>query len=250
MLPNPTIARDGFTLTRQVLQPAALLHLIKVCMAPEDGRGGVRNLLDTPVFRALAESAEIQALITPILSKEAFLVRGILFDKTGEANWKVPWHQDVTIAVTNKIEVKGYGPWSIKAGVQHVQPPAEVLMNMISVRLHLDDCPATNGALRVLPETHLSGKLTQTEIEAAASSIAPVTCEANAGDALLMRPLLVHASSPATVPNHRRILHFDYANIELAQGIEWRERTRSMSAEAHCAQNNRYSWRETALYLR
>jgi len=234
MISTPSIAKDGFTFARSVLRSNAITHLVEASVAPEDGRGGVRNLLDIPAFRDLADSTQIRALIEPILGTEAFPVRGILFDKTGEANWKVPWHQDVTIAVTNKIEAAGYGPWSLKAGVLHVQPPAAILENMLSVRIHLDDCPASNGALRVLPATHLHGKLTQAEIEVALSQRAPMTCEASAGDALLMRPLLIHASSPSIVPTHRRVIHFDYANVELANGLEWRER-RTSPAEVHHA---------------
>ena len=227
MISTPTIARDGFTIAHRVLRPealAALIQLSEASVIPEEGRGGVRNLLDMPAFRDLAESAQVRSLVTPILGENAFAVRGILFDKTDQANWKVPWHQDVTIAVTHKVEANGYGPWSIKAGVQHVQPPTQILESMLSVRIHLDDCPASNGALRVLPGTHLSGKLPQTEIEAAAYRIAPFTCEAGPGDALLMRPLLVHASSPSNTPCHRRVIHFDYASTELAGDMEWRER--------------------------
>jgi hypothetical protein len=233
---TPTIDKDGFTIAHDVLSCeslAALIHLIENSVTPEDGRGGVRNLLDVPALRELADSTQIRALVTPALGKEAFPVRGILFDKTGEANWKVPWHQDVTIAVTNKIETNGYGPWSIKAGVQHVQPPAQILENVLSVRIHLDACPASNGALRLLPATHNHGKLTQAAIEAVASKQAPVTCEAKAGDALLMRPLLIHASSPSLVPNDRRVIHFDYANLELANGLEWRERRTSFAEVNH-----------------
>jgi Phytanoyl-CoA dioxygenase (PhyH) len=233
MTSTPTIDKDGFTIAHDVLSCeslAALIHFIDATVVAEDGRGGVRNLLDIPAFRELANSTQIRALVTPTLGKEAFPVRGILFDKTGEANWKVPSHQDVTIAVTNKIETNGYGPWSIKAGVQHVQPPAQILEKMLSVRIHLDDCPAANGALRVLPATHNQGKLSQAGIEAAVSQQGSVTCEAKSGDALLIRPLLIHASSPSSAPSHRRIIHFDYANIELSNGLEWRERRTSILA--------------------
>ncbi|MBB5057377.1 ectoine hydroxylase-related dioxygenase (phytanoyl-CoA dioxygenase family) [Granulicella aggregans] len=230
MIPTKPIAQDGFTIARGVLPSETLAALIESSILPEDGRGGVRNLLDIPAFRELADSPQIRALVEPILGTEAFPVRGILFDKTGEANWKVPWHQDVTIAVTNRIEASGYGPWSIKAGVQHVQPPAQILENMLSVRIHLDDCPASNGALRVISATHQYGKLSQAEIEAVVLQQVPITCEADAGDALLMRPLLIHASSPSTVPSHRRVIHFDFANVELANGLGWRERKTPMLA--------------------
>ncbi len=74
------------------------------------------------------------------------------------------WHQDVTNAVQERIETEGYGPWSIKADVLHVQPPAEVLEHMISVRLHLDPCGEENGALRVLSGSHTSGRISDEDI--------------------------------------------------------------------------------------
>ncbi|WP_263373449.1 phytanoyl-CoA dioxygenase family protein [Granulicella aggregans] len=221
------LKESGFYIEKNLIGPATLASLkglAKEDAVAEEGRGGVRNLLDVAAFRELAESAPLLRLVRGILGDEAFIVRGILFDKTSNSNWKVPWHQDVTIAVTNRIDADGFGPWSIKAGVLHVQPPANVLEKMISVRIHLDDCPAENGALRVLPVTHRQGKLGQAGIEAEVSRGVPVTCEAKAGDALVMRPLLVHASSPSSAPNHRRVLHFDYANVELPNGLEWRER--------------------------
>jgi ectoine hydroxylase-related dioxygenase (phytanoyl-CoA dioxygenase family) len=75
-----------------------------------------------------------------------------------------PWHQDVTIAVKARVEVDGFGPWSTKQGVQHVQPPDYVLQKMLSVRIHLDDCPSTNGALQVIPRSHRSGKVAEAMI--------------------------------------------------------------------------------------
>jgi hypothetical protein len=100
MTSTPTIAKDGFTFARSVLRSNAITQLVEASVAPEDGRGGVRNLLDLPAFRNLADSTEIRALVEPILGTEAFPVRGILFDKTGEANWNVPWHQDRAFRTT------------------------------------------------------------------------------------------------------------------------------------------------------
>ncbi len=106
----------------------------------------------------------------------------------------------------------------------HVQPPREVLERMVSVRLHLDDCPAENGALRVIAGTHDGGKLRQEEIGGLVAERDSITCEVARGGALVMRPLLLHASSASTVPGHRRVVHFDYARVELDGGLEWLER--------------------------
>jgi ectoine hydroxylase-related dioxygenase (phytanoyl-CoA dioxygenase family) len=59
------------------------------------------------------------------------------------------------------------------------------------------------------------------------SLVKPVLGEGafESGDVLLMRPLVIHASSAAETPQHRRVIHFDYANVGLAEGLEWREDT-------------------------
>lgn len=164
-------------------------------------RGGifaVRNLLDeSPEVRELASSEAVRALVEPVLGAHHFPVRGILFDKIPDANWKVPWHQDVTIAVRERVEAEGFGPWSMKADVLHVQPPATILERMLTVRLHLDPCGEENGALRILPGSHTRGKIPEDEIVTMRESLPEEVCAVGLGGALLMRPLLLHASSPS-----------------------------------------------------
>src|SRR4051812_13350383 len=102
------------------------------------GAGDVRKLLRVPGVGALAEEAGVGEIVNSILGPSAPPVRGILFDKTPEANWNVLWHQDLSIAVKERREVAGYGPWSVKAGMVHVQPPRGVLERMVTVRVNLD----------------------------------------------------------------------------------------------------------------
>ena len=160
------------------------------------------------------------SLARPILGDAAHPVRGILFDKTPGANWVVPWHQDLSIAVKKRFDVPGFGPWSQKAGVVHVQPPAEVLRGMLTVRLHLDDCGVDNGPLRVIPGSHREA-MTPEQIEIAVNGRAQVTCECLAGGAVVMRPMILHASSPARSPAHRRVVHIEYAAGDLPSGLQW-----------------------------
>lgn len=154
-----------------------------------------------------------------MVGQRYFPVRGLLFDKTPESNWKVPWHQDLSIAVAARVEAPGFGPWSVKDGVVHVQPPVEVLETMITLRLHLDDCGPDNGPLRVLPGTHALGK-----VAAPPENVSEVVCCLPAGGALLMRPLLLHASSPAVAPGRRRVIHLEFASGALPGGLEWANR--------------------------
>ncbi len=222
-----SLAEDGFAIISGVLDRAQIQDLVvfvEADLVRDTGRGGVRNLLAVPEMRRLAESAPVRSLVEPVLGDGCFPVRGILFDKTADANWKVPWHQDVTIAARERVDAAGYGPWSLKDGVVHVQPPVEVLERMLSVRIHLDPCPTENGALKVIAGSHRQGKLPETDVAALAGKSVHIPCEVDTGGALLMFPLLLHASSASTVPGHRRVLHFDFAAGELPGGPVWAER--------------------------
>src|SRR5690606_16226043 len=110
-----------------------------------------------PSTRAVLDDPGVTSLLAALLGPGWRVVRSILFDKTPDANWKVAWHQDLSIAVRERADVAGYGPWSRKDGVVHVEPPTSVLKRMVTLRLHLDDCNAENGPLRVLPGSHAHG---------------------------------------------------------------------------------------------
>lgn len=230
MLASPTLEDDGFVVRENVLSLQTVDELLKAVEQIDQAdsvrkRGGifaVRNLLDVcQKVREVADSPEIRALVEPVLGRNSFPVRGILFDKIPDANWKVPWHQDMTIAVQEHVEVEGFGPWSMKADVLHVQPPAFVLEQMVSVRLDLDKCSEENGALRVIPSSHQHGRIPEAEIPRFRESLPEHICAVGVGGALIMRPLLLHASSPSRTPGHRRVIHLDFAAIQLPAGMRW-----------------------------
>lgn len=183
---------------------------------------GIRNLLNiVPEVRELAESQQVRCTIESFLGKEAKVVRGIFFDKTPEANWKVPFHQDLTIAVKEKIETAGFSAWTIKTEIQHVQPPVEILERMLTIRIHLDDTDLSNGGLIVIRGSHKYGRLTSEQISKLKSEKTPVSHFINSGSALLMRPLLLHASSASINPNRRRVIHLEFSAEKLPNGLEW-----------------------------
>jgi ectoine hydroxylase-related dioxygenase (phytanoyl-CoA dioxygenase family) len=224
---------DGFGIVPSILDGAQIERLLAELAAPIPGpslrtRGGlfaIRNLLEAvPAVNRLARSKAVRDVVMPILGPRAIPVQAMLFDKTPSANWLVPWHQDLTIAVRQRMDVDGFGPWSVKGGVPHVQPPAAILEAMLAVRIHLDPCSDANGALRVLPGTHRLGRLPDEQITAFAESVRPVICAAAAGDAVLMRPLLLHASSASDRPEHRRVIHIEFAAGPLPPPLEWRTR--------------------------
>jgi len=224
-----SIHKAGFAIVAGVLPQIEVKRLILRLEQADDqtsirncgGVYAIRNLLEVvPAVRWLALSTEIKTLAESVLGGKAFPVRGTLFDKTPGANWKVPWHQDLSISVKTRREVPEFGPWSTKAGVLHVQPPVSVLEKMLAVRIHLDDCGESNAPLRVIPGTHCIGRLSPVQL--AAIDVRPaVTCLVPAGGVLLMHPLLVHSSSASQSPLHRRVIHLDFASCALPCGLEW-----------------------------
>jgi ectoine hydroxylase-related dioxygenase (phytanoyl-CoA dioxygenase family) len=167
----------------------------------------------------------VRGLVDPVLGTDAFAVRGIFFDKIEGANWKVPPHQDVTIAVRERHDVDGFRAWSVKEGLMHVQPPATVLERMATVRLHLDACGADNGPLRVVAGSHTQGKISADQVDRLAQGGERV-CAVGRGGAVIMRPLLVHSSSPSENPSHRRVIHLEFACCELPAPLEWHRKVR------------------------
>ena len=215
------LEQSGFAIVPQVLPPSAR-HALLDLLGPVTGAGR-RGLLAVPAVSQLASSATLLDLVRPHLPSEPRAVRAIYFDKSPDANWLVAWHQDLTLALRAQVDAPGFGPRSIKNGVPHVQPPIELLERMLTVRLHLDDCDASNGALKVLPGSHRFGRLSAERITELRAQHPETVCRASAGDALLMRPLLLHASSRSQTTRHRRILHLEYAAFTLPAGLEWSE---------------------------
>lgn len=223
------IERDGFAVIPTALNHAEIASLLTAvegisAAVVESSRGGARGLFErVPVVHSLASHTFVRGSAVAVLGSKCLPVRALLFDKTAAANWKVVWHQDLTIAVRARHDVEGYGPWSTKAGVPHVQPPISVLERMVAVRVHLDDCGANNGPVRVLPGSHRAGRISAAEVEVWRRRVAEVSCLVPRGGLLVMRPLLLHASSPAKSPGHRRVIHIEYAATELAGGLAWYE---------------------------
>lgn len=183
---------------------------------------GVRNLLNlSPGIREFSESERIRKIAERFLGKKAKVVRAIFFDKTADANWKVPWHQDLTIAVKEKRAARGFSVWTQKAGVQHVQPPIEILEKMITLRFHLDAADESNGALKVIPKSHKNGRLSAAEIKSWREANATRLCSVKKGDCLIMRPLILHSSSAGTAPKNRRVIHFEISAEDLPNGLDW-----------------------------
>lgn len=184
--------------------------------------GGIRNA-DKKFSSVcdLANSKKLYAHAEAYLSGAPSLVRAILFNKATDNNWLVAWHQDKTVAVSGEFEMNKWGPWSVKDGVHHVQPPVDVLDQMVTFRIHLDDTSQENGCLRVLPGSQKLGLLEQEAVREYVQNHEPVICEAPAGSALIMRPHILHSSGKASRPSQRRVLHLEYSSFKLPSGVTW-----------------------------
>lgn len=184
--------------------------------------GGIRNVEKKfPSIHELANSEQLNIQAKKYLTGEPSLVRAILFNKTTENNWLVTWHQDRTVAVSERFEKDGWEPWSVKDGAVHVQPPVDVLNKMVTFRIHLDDTNQENGCLKVLPKSHRLGILDHGAIQEYLQYKEAVICEALAGSVLVMRPHILHSSSKASNPSQRRVLHLEYSNFKLPPGVAW-----------------------------
>jgi hypothetical protein len=227
------IARDGFLAVEDVLTAEVLEEVCTALDRAEPNAAvlqragsvyGMRDLLRrVPEVRRLATSRPIRDLVEPVLGPGSRAVRGLLFDKTPEANWGVPWHRDTTIAVRARRDVAGFGPWTLKAGVVHVRPPTELLERMLTLRIHLDDAGPRNGPLRVSPGSHADVDASADSISAWRERVAAFDCPMRRGGVLMMRPLVLHASATAAVPSRRRVVHLEFAAEELPGGLEWVE---------------------------
>lgn len=217
-----SLAHDGYEIHRSLFSDAEVAELRREAdvIATAAGSACVRHLRErSSIFDTLSVSDVLLSLIPANLQP----VRSILFDKTESENWPVLWHQDLTIAVAKQRLLPEYGPWSNKDGSPHVQPPVSLLENMVTIRLHLDETPMTNGALRVIPGSHRNGKIGVNLLRDLDKNDS-VTCECSPGDVLLMSPLILHSSRRSELPARRRIVHFEYGRDEdLDDSLTWFE---------------------------
>ncbi len=181
--------RDGFAVVPACLDECTVEHLSNQF---EDTQYPKRNLLSIPSIRQLAISKRVREVMEAVVGPKC-------------------------------LDVDGFGSWTMKDGVLHVQPPADVMSGMLAIRLHLDESGSDNGPLRVIADSHKQGRLSAGQVESLKKEAA-VTCCVPKGGALLMRPLLLHASSSCVIPKPRRVIHLEFAATELPQGLEWYEK--------------------------
>jgi ectoine hydroxylase-related dioxygenase (phytanoyl-CoA dioxygenase family) len=184
-------------------------------------RAGVRHAMRSAKVTRIALDGRMQEIARAILGTGAIGFRATLFEKLPDSNWLVAWHQDTALPLRERRNVPGWGPWSVKDGVNYAHAPAQALERILALRVHLDSSVEDNGPLRVLPGTHVQGVLTDDEIHSIAERTAGVDCLMPLGGVIAMRPLVIHASSKSRTENPRRVLHIEYAESSaIAESLE------------------------------
>ena len=169
----------------------------------------------------LAAQLRDHPALAAMIGGDCVAVQCTFFEKSAGHNWLVALHQDVSIPVEGMVNDKTLSGWSIKDSIQFVRAPQDVLAQLVAVRVHVDPCGPDDGPLRLVPGSHLGGIVDDATARRLRAAHGEVVCVAEAGDVLVMRPLLLHASSKGRGGSQRRVLHFVYGPRELPHGLRW-----------------------------
>jgi len=211
---------DGVELAANALTAGELAVLTD--LFDDVGERPGKRIIGHPAAAVLTDmNSTLGGLAQAKLGPNARPVRLVLFDKTARRNWGVAWHQDRTIAVRERREVEGFGPWSTKQGVLHVTPPFKVLAGMVTMRAHLDPVDDLNAPLIVAKGSHRIGVVAADQASRVAEAFDIATCLADVGQVWIYRTPILHASKPAQNPKRRRVLQIDFASADLPGGLEW-----------------------------
>lgn len=228
------IAEDGFMIVKDVYTPAEIEKILKCIGNVDSSRETFRKSADLfAIRRFLKEVPEavnfifndrLKSMVSDFFGKDYFVVKSIYFDKPETSNWFVPYHQDLTISVNKKIDLTGFGPWTVKQDQFAVQPPLDILRNIFTIRIHLDTADENNGALKVVTGSHRKDIYRPEMIDWNIEK--EVICVVPKGGVMIMKPLLLHGSNKTTNNQKRRVIHIEFSNLELPYGIEWAEKKR------------------------
>lgn len=229
---------NGFTVIEDVFSDSEIEVIANTIEQADTSKATFRKSTDLFAIRQFLKEVpevlplifveKLNSIISGIFGNGYSVVKSIYFDKPGESNWFVAYHQDLTISVDKKVDVKGFGPWSVKQNQYAVQPPLHILESNFTIRIHLDDTDENNGALRVIPKSHAKGVYRPETIDW--SKEQEIACKVPKGGMMLMRPLLLHASSRTTNNKKRRVIHIEFSNQSLPDPLHWSELTREKPA--------------------
>lgn len=209
----------GFVVLEQLPSPIELQQIENVLATTPLSNAGSRELLNETWCQTLANQLKTNQRLVSLLPNPTIAIQCTLFKKLIEKNWLVPLHQDLSISLKKKLDKQGYTGWSAKQQMLFVQPPAEILEQLVAVRLHIDDCFAEHGPLKVVTGTHQQGRIPEKDWPTIRNQLGEQTCLTAKGGAVVMRPLILHSSSKAEQANGSRVLHFLFAPAALANEL-------------------------------
>ncbi len=230
-LARKEIDAEGYSVVDEVFSEEQINSLIALISKTEISKPTFRKTNDLFAIRQFFKEVpsafnivvndKLKSIVSTIFGDDYFVVKSIYFDKPEKSNWFVAYHQDLTISVDKKIVDDDFGPWTIKQNQFAVQPPLKILKDNFTIRIHLDNTTEENGALKVLPQSHLKGiyRITQTDLIKGSEKI----CCIQKGGIMIMKPLLFHASNKTTNNSKRRIIHIEFSRSSLPLSLKWSE---------------------------
>ena len=226
------LTQKGYSIIESVFTNEEINNLIslientdtsKETFRKSDDLFAIRQFLkEIPEAVNLIFNQNIQKIIQDVFGENYFVVKSIYFDKPEKSNWYVPYHQDLTISVDKKKEMKGFNFWTTKQNQFSVQPPLEILENIYTIRIHLDDTDEKNGALKIIPNSH-SKKIYRPET-IDWNTETEEFCTIKKGGIMIMKPLLLHGSNRTIDNRKRRVIHIEFSDIELPEKLNWSEK--------------------------
>ncbi|KAA0127027.1 phytanoyl-CoA dioxygenase family protein [Chryseobacterium sp. SN22] len=226
------IEENGFTVINHIFSDAEIQRISGVIRNTDPSRETFRKsedlfairqfLKEIPEVKDLIFNEKMKTVISEIFGDRYFVVKSIYFDKPETSNWYVAYHQDLTISVDQKMQLEGFGPWTTKQNQFAVQPPQDILENIYTIRIHLDNTDENNGALKVVPGSHIKGIYRPETIDWTLETEA--ICNVEEGGIMIMKPMILHGSNRTTNGKRRRVIHIEFSDRELPYGLNWSEK--------------------------
>jgi ectoine hydroxylase-related dioxygenase (phytanoyl-CoA dioxygenase family) len=226
------ISKNGFSTIHEVFTDVEVEQILtkidqidksKDTFRKSDDLFAIRQFLkEVPDSIKFIFNNKLQTIINNLFGNDFFVVKSIYFDKPETSNWFVSYHQDLTISVDKKLELENFGPWTNKQNQFAVQPPTSILENIYTIRIHLDETDEGNGALKVIPKSHLNAiyRIENNNLNLVNETL----CKVKKGGIMIMKPLLLHGSNRTINNKKRRVIHIEFSNKELPIGLKWSER--------------------------
>lgn len=217
------LEEQGFAITNPIFSDEELSLLINE-VDDSSKTHAIRQLINQKpkIQQLIFGNQNFRALFNSVCDETYFLTKAIYFNKPSKSNWFVSYHQDLSVSVVEKVEAENYISWTNKNGQLGVIPPVDILENTITFRIHLDETDYTNGALKIISNSHKNGIIRVDENFDKNNFGKEVLRNVEKGGVMLMKPLLLHSSQKSISENDRRVIHLEFCNKEIP--MKWLEK--------------------------